>query len=102
MGSEVVQVKILGTAFSIRSDQDPGYINEIIQYIRGKTEEIQKSTASGDPLRVAVLAGMLITDELFQERRRDPGAPGDTEASLQAVKLTAEIIERLENSLRED
>ena len=99
MGSEVIQIKILGTTFSIRSDQDPAYISEIIQYIREKTEEIQQSTASADPLRTAVLSAMLITDELFKERQRSSGFPEESEASREATKLTAEIIKRLENSL---
>lgn len=102
MGSEAVTVKILGTTFSIRSDQDPAYINEIINYIRIKTEELRKTSSSADPLRIAVLASMLITDELFKERERISGTAPESEASREASRLTAEIIERLENSLEND
>lgn len=102
MGSEVVQIKILGTTFSIRSDQDPDYIQRILQYISTKTEEIKGSTASNDSLRVAILAGMLITDELFKEREKSNGTAPESEASKEAARLTAEIIKRLENSLQEN
>ncbi len=102
MGSEVVQIKILGTTFSIRSDQDPEYVQQLLEYLNTKIDEIQKNTAPTDSMRTAILASLLITDELFKEREKAGSSAAETDASREASRLTAEIIQKLEKSLEEE
>jgi len=101
MDSGVVQIQILGTTFTVKSDQDPEYVESIIQYIKTKIEEIKQSTTSNDPLRTAILANILITDELFKERNKKGDLFNESDASREASRLTADIIRRLEQSLQE-
>lgn len=101
MDSGVVQIQILGTTFTIKSDQDPEYVESIIQYIKTKTEEIKQSTTLNDPLRTAILANILVTDELFKERNKKGDLFNESDASGEASRLTADIIRRLEQSLQE-
>ncbi len=70
MSSNVVKVKILGQEYGIRTTADPNYIKEVASYINEKMDELIDSgiDANSQQLKIAVLAGMNITDELFAQK----------------------------------
>lgn len=68
MSREPFQISILGSSFSIRTDEDPRYLDRLVSYIEEKVQTIESNMASTEPLRTAILSSILIADELFQER----------------------------------
>jgi cell division protein ZapA len=86
--SRVVQVDILGQRYAVRSDLDPGYINELAAYIDEKMQLAARETQTADSLRIAVIAALNVADELFRLRAEDIGVGG------KVLARTAEI-ERL-------
>ena len=68
--SNVVKVNILGQEYVISTSADPRYIKEVAAYMNGKMEELKNSgiDANSQQLKIAVLAGMNITDELFAQK----------------------------------
>jgi cell division protein ZapA len=86
--SRVVQVDILGQRYAVRSDLDPGYINELAAYIDEKMQLAARETQTADSLRIAVIAALNVADELFRLRTEDIGVGG------KVLARTAEI-ERL-------
>ena len=68
--SNVVKVNILGQEYVISTSADPRYINEVAAYMNEKMEELKNSgiDANSQQLKIAVLAGMNITDELFAQK----------------------------------
>lgn len=66
--SQTVKVVIYNQTYSLRSDHDPAYIQELARYINERMNEIAHATMTVDSLRVAILAALQIADELFQSR----------------------------------
>tara|TARA_B110001454_G_scaffold66371_1_gene64622 strand:- start:1174 stop:1470 length:297 start_codon:yes stop_codon:yes gene_type:complete len=64
---KVVKVNILGQDYFIRSSANQTYFEEVEAYINEKTDELIGSGLNRDTeqLKIAVLACMNITDELF-------------------------------------
>jgi cell division protein ZapA len=68
--SNVVKVNILGQEYVISTSADPRYIKEVAAYMNEKMEELKNSgiDTNSQQLKIAVLAGMNITDELFAQK----------------------------------
>jgi cell division protein ZapA len=63
-----VKVNIFGEDYPIKGDAESFYIQEVAKYVDQKMKEVSERLSNKLPLRVAVLAAMNITDELFKER----------------------------------
>jgi cell division protein ZapA len=91
---ESVQVEILGHTYNIKGQENPGYIRELAAFLDAKMKEVQKTSGTIDPLRVAILTALTITDELHRLREQH----GILEQSAEnAVKLLLTLTEQIEN-----
>lgn len=68
---ESVQVEIFGQVYSVKGKDDPEYIRELGAFLDAKMKEVQKGTGTADPLRVAILTALTISDELYRLRERN-------------------------------
>lgn len=62
------KVNIYGTEYPIRGIADEEYILTVANYVDAKMREIDQKIAVKSALKVAILAALNITDELFKER----------------------------------
>ncbi|MFW6312536.1 MAG: cell division protein ZapA [Spirochaetota bacterium] len=88
-----MQIELLGTSFSVRTDEDPEYFREVVEHFRTKIDEIQRTVSITDPLKVAILAGILATDDYMKlngDRRR---------MDSETREITETIIAELEGAL---
>jgi cell division protein ZapA len=92
-----VKVNIFGEDYPIKGDADSVYIQEVAKYVDQKMKEVSERLSNKLPLRVAVLAAMSITDELFKER-------GDREKTVLTVEERSQsLLEQLNSRVgRED
>lgn len=67
--SQSYKVVIYNQTYNLRSDHDPGYIQNLAEYVDQRMNEIARATMTVDSLRVAILAALQLTDELFQARK---------------------------------
>ncbi len=65
----VVQVTIGGEEYSIRSDRPVEYTRSVAEHVDQTVKKIQATGAIVESHKVAVLAALAITDELFEERK---------------------------------
>lgn len=95
--SNVVKVNILGQEYVIRTSADPAYIKEVAAYMNEKMDELISSgiDANSQQLKIAVLAGMNITDELFAQKESKKKLIDSVEAK------TIAITEFVENKINE-
>ena len=63
-----VKVTIYGTEYPVRGEADSDYIQEVASYVDGKMKEVAESLSVKSTTKVAILAALNITDELFQLR----------------------------------
>lgn len=80
---------MLGSSFSIRTDEDPRYLQQLVSFVEEKVRLVETNMGSREPLRSAILSSILIADELFQERSR----------SEKTVETTGRLIQLLDREL---
>ena len=89
-----VQISIFGQEYSVKAPADPTYIKKIAEYLDSKMREVQSGFSSTQSAaRIAILAGMNITDELFSTKQND-----DAENSEAEEKISS-LIELIDDSL---
>jgi cell division protein ZapA len=86
--SRVVSVEINGQRYPIRSSLDPEYVARLAAYVDERIRAAARETASGDSLRIAVLAALNIADEFFHCR-------GAESADSGLLRSRTEALERL-------
>jgi len=96
-----VQIQILGTVFTIQADEDPEYLEVLVDYLTKKVREIEQTVSTRDPLRIAILAGLLAADDLHKERVRNSDTLPQSEAE-EVERITRRLIDRIDESLREE
>ncbi|MBX3282343.1 MAG: cell division protein ZapA [Acidobacteria bacterium] len=64
--TSTMRVEIYNQTYSIRSDGDNTYIQDLAAYVDRKMREISSGTMTVDSLKVAILAALHIADELHQ------------------------------------
>ncbi len=72
MAGNLVQISLLGTRFSIQTDQDPKYVQHLLEDLSKRIAHIQGNLKIEDPVRAALLAGLFLEDDLSQCRASHP------------------------------
>ena len=90
-----MRIELLGTSFTVQTDEDPEYFREVVEHFRSKVEEIRESVSTTDPLKIAILAGILAADDYMKltgATRRD---------DAEARRITETLISELDAALHE-
>jgi cell division protein ZapA len=64
-------VEILGQRLSVRGRGTPEYINELADYLNDRVQSVREQARVFDPLRLSILAGLHVVDELYRCREAD-------------------------------
>ena len=89
-----VQISIFGQEYSVRAPADPDYIIKIGEYLDGKMREVQAGfSTTQSSTRIAILAAMNITDELFSARQNLDSDQTDVDQKISS------LIELIDESL---
>lgn len=84
------KVEIFGQEYKIKGVGNPQYIHKIAGYVDKKMREIAHSSGIMSQSRIAILAALNITDELYQVRETREKA--EIELESKAAKL-GELLE---------
>jgi cell division protein ZapA len=82
-------VNIYGQRYTVRSDDDPEHVERVAAYLDGRMREVARASSQVTSLRVAILAALNITDELFRER--EARSEGSDEIHERARRLASEL-----------
>ena len=86
--SNQVQISIFGQEYSVKAPADPDYIKKIAEYLDDKMREVQSDfSTTQSSTRIAILAGMNITDELFTARQSDESDSTEIEEKISSWAL---------------
>jgi cell division protein ZapA len=83
----VLKVRIYGAEYSVRSHEDVNLIKEVAEYVDKKMREVDQNVRVDSSLKVAILASLNITDELFNERREKAKIQTDLEDKIKQLHL---------------
>ncbi len=87
-----MKVTIFDREYSIVSEVDPDYIIKAANYLDARMREVAESFPSASENRVAVLAALNITDELFKSESRKPLKPDSDDRLIRLTLKLAEIL----------
>ena len=88
-----VRIDLLGTSFTIQTDESIEYINSIISELKRRINYVNKSSKINDPVKIAILVSIYLTDELIKER-------GKSSESAEIERITHSIISKMEEELK--
>lgn len=61
-------VNLLGTSFELEADQKDEYLQALYGYYISAIEKARATANVEDPLKLAIVAGLLLSDEVFKAR----------------------------------
>jgi cell division protein ZapA len=91
---ETIDVEICGQRYSIRGEAEDDYVQRLAGYVDDQMRGLSKSMKTATMSKLAVLAAINITHQLFQaERMREEG---DADINRRATHLMESIEEHLQ------
>jgi len=89
---QTIRVEIYNQTYSIRSDGDNEYIQDLAGYVDSKMREITSGTMTVDSLKVAILAALHIADEYYQLKHAN--AQSDSQLAARSSECS-ELLDRI-------
>ncbi|MBI5816123.1 MAG: cell division protein ZapA [Nitrospinae bacterium] len=93
MEPSTVKVNVYGREYPIKSARDPHLTQEYAAFVDAKMKEAGAKSGSFDQMRIAILALMQITHELFTLRAQVEKEGGEYE------KRMGRLLEKIESSM---
>ena len=92
-----LQIDLLGTSFALEADQPTEYLQSIYNHYKKVVSEVQQTSGVNDSLRVAIIAGILLSDELSKERLNQQGAILQNAAEVLIEQSAKKMIEDIDS-----
>lgn len=98
-----MHIEILGQSFSIKTDDSPEYIQSLMSELKQRYAVISTRMGVADPLRVAILAGLFLLDDLKKTQgqklsgaeARENTSARSTLSELDEEQILAQLDKRL-------
>ena len=94
-----LDINILGTSFSITAGEDPAYLEDVLSQYQFAVANTQGISGMKDPLKVAILTGFLLCDEINKLKIQVEEEQAGNEQALGSV--TRELISRIDQVFEE-
>ena len=96
-----IQIDILGTSFSAQAPEDDVYLAKLSSYYKAITESIKRTSDVTDPLKLSILAGITLVDELYKEKQKSIKLSNiiRSEDEEKAEQITMSMIEKIDGVL---
>ncbi len=65
-----LKIDLLGTNFKIQANENEEYLEKLLVYYKRITEKASKINSIKTPLQISILAGIMLCDELYQEKEK--------------------------------
>ena len=91
--NDSTSVEIFGQTYNVRGEGDPNYLAELARFVDTRMREVAAEVATVDPVKIAILAALNISDDLYQAgkgRKDDP---------TNAVARAERLIRKLDDAL---
>lgn len=88
------EVEIFGAVYHVRGEQNPERLREVAGVVDRRMREIAQQVNTVDTAKIAILAALNLSDELFQCRQQQEGDGGEFQDRVVALS------DRLEEALQ--
>ena len=86
----MVEIKVFGQTYTVKTDAEENYIQDVAKYVNEKMEEVLKKTKSVSTLNVAILTALNIADDLLKEKEKRISLLREVEAK------SKDLVEKIE------
>ena len=90
-----LQINTLGTSFEITAKEDDAYLKNLLSYFNQVSSQIEATTELKDTVKIAILSGIMICDELYKEKKKNADNIDKKEDLFEAERLTLQMIEKI-------
>ncbi len=105
MEPNLLQVDILGTSLHLRTDDDLDHLKQVIWLLKRKIQETRDRNAVSDPLKLSILTGIYLVDELMKKSQGDPSMVLDgfeTPEAEEMERMARRMIRDIDSVLHEE
>ncbi|MEC4679790.1 MAG: cell division protein ZapA [Nitrospirota bacterium] len=92
MMTKTIEVEVFGQRFSLQGEGDEAYFHKVAEYVDAQMRTLAKQTRTSTPTKLAILAAINVTDQLFRQQRGE----GENEMDRRAQLLLETIDQHLE------
>ncbi len=89
---KLMEVEIFGQTFTVTSEDDEQYVNELAAHVDQRMRQIADSARTSVPVRVAMMAALSIADDCFKATRQEE------ELRKEADALATRLLHRIEET----
>ena len=82
----IVHVEVHGQQYPIRTELDPSYVEELVQFVESRMALAAKASPSSDGVGLAILTALNITDEYFRARQTLTNSSGSLATRTAALE----------------
>ncbi len=102
MEKNVLKVEVLGSELSIRSEESPQHLRDVVNAFNLRVDEVKHALNLSDPLKIAILAGFNLASELVKHLQAvENKARLSEQQSAEIDKITDNLIQRIDRCLIE-
>jgi cell division protein ZapA (FtsZ GTPase activity inhibitor) len=92
-------IDVLGTKFSITTNEDPAFLDKVLTQYRAAIENTQGISGMKDPLRIAILTGFLLCAEINKLKIQIEKEQTDIEQEIN--RITRNLIDSIDHVMEE-
>ena len=100
----ILHINALGTSFSIQAKESDAYLEELLARYKDLALRIEQGTGLKDNLKIAIMTGISLCDELKQmklHKSQDVGSINQSEEDLfEAEQIALKLIENIDRALQ--
>ena len=93
----LIEVEIFGQTFTVNSEDDDQYVRKLASFVDQRMRQITGSANVTVSLRVAIMAGLSIADELFRVSQQETDLRQETELISSGLLHSLERAQALED-----
>ncbi len=102
MSKGQLDINLLGTSFEIQADETDEYLQQIYEHYVCMIEQVKTGSSVTDPLRLAIIAGILVTDEFYKEQFKNADKFTAENEKLEIERVTQRMIRQIDGALTKD
>ena len=87
-----VELNLLGTSFTLSSNEDSYYLENVINQYKLLLNKVQNEMKIQNPLKVAIISGILATEEMMKK-------PSNSKKTISLSLEEKEAVERIADDL---
>ncbi len=88
--TRTIEVEIFGHRIYLQGEGDEAYFHELAGYVDGQMRILAQKTRTGTSAKLAILAAINITDQLFRQERHRQFGEAEIERRTQILLETIE------------